>query len=42
MFGELRAKVSQLVIMSFEKVASKIITEKDQKELIERSVKELN
>lgn len=41
MYADLKAKITSLVVLTFERVAGKVLTEKDQKELIERSVKEL-
>ena len=42
MYAEIRAKLADLVVLSFEKVASKILTEDDHKELIKKSVKEIS
>lgn len=38
---EIRNELSQLIISGLQKVTGKVLSEKDQKELIERSVKDL-
>ncbi len=40
-YSDMRAELSHLVILGFEKIAGKALSEKDQKELVEKSLKEL-
>lgn len=38
---EIRAELADLVVLGIEKVAGKVLTEKDQKEIVERTVRQL-
>lgn len=42
MHQEIRGELADLVALALQKVTGKVLTKKDQKELIEKSVKELN
>lgn len=42
MLGEVRGEITRLVVAVFHKLTGKVITQKDQKEMIEREVKNLS